>query len=405
MNRRLRIAFVHPELGIGGAERLVLDAATCLEQAGHRVTLYTAHHDPCASDDGAARRLEIRSYGGFLPVHVLHRLRAPCNIVLTCYVATRLAFSRERFDVIFCDLVSATIPVLKLFTNARIIYYCHYPDRLLAPRRDGLYRWYRMPLDRLEEATTGMADRVLVNSRFTAATFRQTFARLAGREPDVVYPGVDVALYSAPPRESDGHEISILSLNRYERAKNVRLALEAFAAMRERLPGELFARVRLTVAGGFDARRRECHETLAELEGLTDSLALRGQVTFLKSLSEAQRLELLARCRCVAHTAEREHFGYVPVEAMAAGRPVVAVNNGGPAETVLDGVTGLLCPPTKEAFAAAIARMVADERTAQSMGRAAREHVTNNFSRERFATRLEEIIRDLADGGPARKHA
>ncbi|KAL4262177.1 Alpha-1,3/1,6-mannosyltransferase ALG2, partial [Pleurotus pulmonarius] len=42
----LRIAFLHPDLGIGGAERLVVDAALGLQNLGHRVDVYTSHHDP-----------------------------------------------------------------------------------------------------------------------------------------------------------------------------------------------------------------------------------------------------------------------------------------------------------------------------------------------------------------------
>ena len=404
MSRLLRIAFLHPELGIGGAERLVIDAAYGLEQAGHRVTIFTSRNDPRAFDGALRRTLDIRSYGGFLPLHIGNHLRVPCNVLRTGYVALRLGSSRERFDVIFCDLVSAPIPLLKLLSGARIVFYCHYPDRLLAPSGGALYRLYRMPLDWLEEVTTGMADRVMVNSRFTAAIFRHTFARLADRELDIVYPGVDAGDYRAEEIGRNGGEVVILSLNRYERTKNVRLAVQALGAMRDRVAPEVFARVRLVVAGGFDERLSECHETLAELETLAERLGLRGQVTFLKSLSEPERIELLARCRCVAHTFEREHFGYVPVEAMAAGRPVVAVNAGGPAETVIDGVTGYLCPPTKEAFAVALARLVEDDAAARAMGRAAREHVTRNFSRQMFAARLEEIIRAVT-GGAARGRA
>ena len=53
----MRIAFVHPDLGIGGAERLVVDAAVALQQRGHTVDMYTSHHDAghCFSEtrDGA----------------------------------------------------------------------------------------------------------------------------------------------------------------------------------------------------------------------------------------------------------------------------------------------------------------------------------------------------------------
>lgn len=42
----LRIGFIHPDLGIGGAERLVVDAAVSLQQRGHEVILFTSRHDP-----------------------------------------------------------------------------------------------------------------------------------------------------------------------------------------------------------------------------------------------------------------------------------------------------------------------------------------------------------------------
>ena len=46
-----------------------------------------------------------------------------------------------------------------------------------------------------------------------------------------------------------------------------------------------------------------------------------------------------------------EHFGIVPIEAMYCRLPVVAVNDGGPTETVVDGLTGFLCQPNPESFA------------------------------------------------------
>ena len=44
--KKLHVAFVHPDLGIGGAERLVVDAAVGLQSLGHSVVMYTSHHDP-----------------------------------------------------------------------------------------------------------------------------------------------------------------------------------------------------------------------------------------------------------------------------------------------------------------------------------------------------------------------
>lgn len=78
------------------------------------------------------------------------------------------------------------------------------------------------------------------------------------------------------------------------------------------------------------------------------------QVRFLPSFSDQQRSALLAACVALLYTPVNEHFGIVPLEAMAAGRPVVACDSGGPRESVLHGQTGFLCRPTPASFAAAM---------------------------------------------------
>jgi alpha-1,3/alpha-1,6-mannosyltransferase len=392
LERPLNIAFIHPDLGIGGAERLVVDAAVHLGAAGHRVALFTAHHDQtrCFEEtiDGS---VDVRVHGRFIPLHLGQRLRAPLAIARMHYLAARLAMGRDRFDVIFCDLVPHAIAALRLLTSAKIIFYCHFPDQLVAPQRGGWYRWYRAPIDRLEEVTTGMAHRIVVNSEYTAAAFRRAFPRLSGCSLEVLYPGVDMARYdqTEDPARPNGGQITILSIGRYERAKNVRLAI---AALRARLPLELFDRVELVVASGFDERLAENRETLADLQALARELDLEQQVVFLKSVPRKELLALVSRCLCVVHAAAGEHFGYVPIEAMAGGRPVVVTNSGGPKETVVEGVTGFVRPPTAQAFAEALARLIVDPAAARTMGRAGREHVVARFSRRAFGLGLDRLL-------------
>ena len=131
--------------------------------------------------------------------------------------------------------------------------------------------------------------------------------------------------------------------------------------------------LRLVIAGGYDAGFREQRETAAALERLARRFEVADRVVLRRSPSEHERRALLSECRCVVYTPEDEHFGYVPVEAMAAGRPVVAVNRGGPAETIVHGETGLLC-----------------------MGRAGRAHVAERFSRAAFGRRFEAVLTEVA---------
>jgi alpha-1,3/alpha-1,6-mannosyltransferase len=388
---------MHPDLGLGGAERLVVDAAVALGEAGHRVTVLTGHHDRRqAFPETTDGTLDVRVAGRFVPAHVGQRLRAPCAIARMACLAVASARLPDRPDVVFCDLVAHVVPLVRRLHRVPVVFYCHYPDRLLAPRREGVYRWYRAPIDRLEQVGLAQADRVLVNSRFTATRLRQAFPELRGLEPVVLHPGVaPMACPDLSPDPGAG-PILLLCIGRYDPQKNLGLAVAAVAGLREHLSPAAFDTVRLVVAGGYDRRLREQRDTLQMLEALVRRLGLEHHVTLRSSLTEGERRELLSACRCVVYTPEDEHFGYVPVEAMAAGRPVIAVNSGGPAETVVHGSTGLLCPPRPDAFAAALARVLGDPAAAAAMGQAGRVRVRERFSRLAFARGLEAILGQVA---------
>ena len=140
-----------------------------LRSRGHEVELYTAHHDPshCFAEtkDGS---LKVYCAGDWLPRNFLGKGYAFFAYLRMIYVAFYLVFFGMRHcDVIFCDLISACIPVLYC-SRAKIIFYCHFPDQLLTKRTTLSKSLYRWPIDALEEWTTGLADIVLVNSEFTA---------------------------------------------------------------------------------------------------------------------------------------------------------------------------------------------------------------------------------------------
>lgn len=402
-NRKLHIAFLHPELGIGGAERLVVDAAVELQQRGHAVTVFTARHykDYCFKETRKGH-MDIRVRGKFIPPHIANRLRAPCSVARMAYVTLAMALSECTYDIVFCDLVPHIIPLIRLVSSAKIIYYCHYPDMLLTPVRKVIYSLYRYPIDRMEELGLGMADCILVNSEFTAGVLRRTFPRLDTKRVDILYPGVDLYRYSGDmtkpaslPEATDADSKIVLSLNRYNPGKNLNLAIESFRALKGIVPSETFKQMRLVFAGAFDERLPESRETLKHLKELAETFDLREQVIFLRSLTDAEINWLLNHCLCLVYTSINEHFGIGVVEAMAAGCAVAAVNQGGPLETVENGVTGILCDPAPAAFADAIARIAADPAAAERMGREGRQRAASEFSRAAFGDRLNSIIGDI----------
>ena len=77
-------------------------------------------------------------------------------------------------------------------------------------------------------------------------------------------------------------------------------------------------------------------------------------VLFRTSISSDEREEILQHATALLYTPDHEHFGIVPIEAMNDGTPVIAVNSGGPKETILHGMTGFLCSQQAESFSAAM---------------------------------------------------
>ncbi|XP_049752614.1 alpha-1,3/1,6-mannosyltransferase ALG2 [Elephas maximus indicus] len=400
------VLFLHPDLGVGGAERLVLDAALALRARGCDVQIWTAHYDPghCFSE---SRELPVHCAGDWLPRSLGWggRGAALCAYVRMVYLALYvLLCSGVEFDVVVCDQVSACIPVLRLARRRKkILFYCHFPDLLLTKRDSFLKRLYRAPIDWVEEYTTGMADCIVVNSQFTANVFKNTFKTLSHIDPDVLYPSLNVTGFdSAVPEKLDDlvpkeKKFLFLSINRYERKKNLKLALEALVELRGRLTSQDWDRVHLIMAGGYDVRVLENVEHYQELKNMVRQSDLGQHVTFLRSFSDKQKISLLHSCTCVLYTPSNEHFGLVPLEAMYMQCPVIAINSGGPLESILHSVTGFLCEPDPVHFSEAMEKFIHKPSLKATMGLAGRARVKEKFSFEAFAERLYQYVTRLPE--------
>ncbi|KAM1278701.1 hypothetical protein ACFX15_030308 [Malus domestica] len=111
------------------------------------------------------------------------------------------------------------------------------------------------------------------------------------------------------------------------------------------------------------------------------------QVNFITSCSTAERNALLSQCLCVLYMPRDEHFGIVPLEAMAVHLPVIACNSGAPVETMKNGETGFLCDCNPREFSLAMAKLITGLQMAQ------RRHVTKSFSTKIFRQHLNVFLK------------
>ena len=192
-----------------------------------------------------------------------------------------------------------------------------------------------------------------------------------------------------------------LSINRYERKKDLKLAIKSMASLREKLLAKgsndsLWSSCHLILAGGYDKRLGENINHYAELKELCKSLNLEESVSFMRSINDKQKITLLTKtANCLIYTPTNEHFGIVPVEAMYCHKPVIAVSSGGPLETVVDGKTGFLVKSEPQEFSEKMLILLKNSKADnQKLSDQSHAHVVKNFSFQAFKQKLDLIIKD-----------
>ncbi len=288
----------------------------------------------------------------------------------------------ECLDLDDVDLVLSTshCAAKSVVPTGRAVHvcYCHSPmryawdqfDAYFGPERIGrarsaLARPVMGWLARWDRATAGRVHRYVANSRFVAARV----GRYYNRRADVLYPPVDTQFFTPGDAPPGPYFLVVSALVPYKRL-HVALA----AADKLHVP--------LKVVGtGPDLAR------LRAMAGPT--------VEFLGSVDPGRLRELYRRAQAVVLPAE-EDFGIAPVESMACGRPVVALNRGGATESVEPGITGwLVDAATAEAFADGM-RMAQSHRLDPGL-LAAR---ASRFAEPRFERELAALIRSSLAAGP-----
>lgn len=427
-----KVAFIHPDLGIGGAERLVVDAAVGLQEVGCVVKVYTSHCDRSHCFEEVSNEiLDVEVYGDFFPTNIFKKFHILFAILRQFYLALVLVFTGEikKYDYFVVDQLSFCIPILRLFgrPESRILFYCHFPDQLLVQKGSFLKKIYRLPFDMVEEWTTGISDRVVVNSNFTKGVFHSTFKSLASVSTGVIYPCVDLSSSVDNEEDKDVSRLVknyfkdhryFISVNRYERKKNVDLAIRAFAKFRNNLGNMKANKPILVVAGGYDIRVRENVEYLADLEQLAKLLGLetstfKGQlndssdsqakpdVVFLLSIKTSLKKALIKNSELLLYTPSFEHFGIVPVESMLYKTPVLAANNGGPLESIvtydsgnIDTATGYTEDPIETKWADIITlHYTSDGAYKEKMGTNGYNRVEQIFLRREMSQQFYENLK------------
>jgi glycosyltransferase involved in cell wall biosynthesis len=356
MNKPLKIALVHEYLTrLGGAERVLKELTEIYPEAD----IYTLLYDEKKVGKVFPRNKVFASFVNTFPDWIKSQVK---------FLAPLLPSAVESFDLSQYDLIisSSNSFAKGVITKPQVIHicYCHAPTTFVwngfhqyrAQQKKGpLMNFFILLLTHyLRQWDRQAADRVdcfIANSQLTQSRIKKYYRK----DSTVIYPPVDVERIS-PQSEHQDYFLIVSQLTPY---KNIDIAVEAFNKIK--LP--------LVIIG--DGPERERLTKLAE-----PNIEIKG------FLDDATIVEYYQNCRGFIF-AGSDDFGIAPVEAMAAGKPVLALREGGALETIIEGKTGeFFDAPIVELLADGVRRLMDNTYDSEYISQYAQQYSTQRFVSE-----------------------
>jgi glycosyltransferase involved in cell wall biosynthesis len=360
-NRLLRILHIDPERRWGGGEAQVLGLLNYLAYKGHQNHLLTHPQgklwERCRGLDVQTLPFVVRNDLDVRPIWRLRQL-----------------IRRQAYDIV----------------------------HLHTKRAHALSMWLPRAQPGPKYVVTRRMDYPELNNRYTRLLYNRCVdgvvvisrpivqllvdAGVDERRIRLIHSGIDVTQFATRICAGRSAQTPIIGcIAVLEQRKGHRFLLEALAWLKAR-----GVKLRCVLAGEGPERPL--------LEKMAVRLGLHQEVVFSGFIDDTPAF--LADVDVFVLPSLYEGLGVAALEAMAAGKPVVASEVGGLAELIKDGITGLLTPPRDvQALGAAIAKLVENPNLARALGQRASIHVREHFAVERMAARNEAYYYELLDAG------
>lgn len=357
----MKIAIFHDYFSfIGGGEKVVLTLARHL-----KADIITTHVDRSLISKMGFEDVSIISLGKPVSIPPLKQIHATFKFAF-CNFSGKYDFyifsgnwahhasRHHRPNLMYC------------YTPVRVFYDMN--GEFLASRSNPVTRiaakmWINVHRFFYEKSISRVETIVSISDNVSARV-----TKYLGRDSTVIYPPCDTSRFGC-----SGDEGFWLSVNRIYPEKRIELQVEAFRKMPEE---------RLVIIGNSGKGDHSAIYAKQIRGNLPDNVSLVSDIT------EDELAGYYSRCRGLITTAANEDFGMTAVEAMASGKPVIAVREGGYIESVIDGKTGVLIDSNAYALIRAIKSMPSD----LSVFHDACVEQSRKFDVSNFLSRMDSII-------------
>lgn len=405
MNRKqLKIAVFH-NLPSGGAKRSLYTYVNYLTQQGHIVDVFipeTANEEYLPLDSVANNlikyevkpsffREKIYSIFSYVPAIIK---RVSVNNVMKTEQKIAEDLNDSSYDIVYCEQDQFTMtPIIFKYLTKPSIYYCQQPIRneqilkqinnqktkagifnhpLIRPFSDMFVNYvetrdYERDMEFAEYSTN-----LLANSYYS----HENILRQYGKNALVSYIGVDNKKFIPLNLKRDNY---VLSVGTCIPPKGYDFIIRSISHIPEDIRPEL-----VIVGNSSDELWVDYLRKLAEEKNV--------DLDILTMISDDELIQLYNKAKLVVYAPYLEPFGYIPLEAMACGTPVVGVKEGGLRESILHNKTGLLTQRNEKDFANAVIKLLKDEELWNKLSSTGIKYIESVWTLEKAGERLLEHI-------------
>jgi len=362
---KVRVLHVIPNFGPGGAERLLVNLLEEFDRERFQVAAVSLY-----PETGTILEREIREKG--LEVYYFNKHKGP-----------DLRMIRELWHI-FRDFRPDVVHTHRYVLRYTLLpaFFCHIPVQVHT-----VHNVAQKEVDRVGKFVHWLAFRwagvVPVSiSQEVAVTVRNLYGK--NIETPVIYNGIPTGRFFAySNRKDENNNIILLHVGRFSPQKNHKLLIEAFALVVKEC-----SKLRLWLVGDGELK--------SDIEKLVVQKGLQSYVSFLGIRADVA--ELLGQCDIFVLPSDWEGVPLTILEAMAAGKPVIATAVGGVPELVKDGETGILIPPQDpQALVQAILKLATNSELGEQMGQTGQKRAQEQFDISRTAREYESLYLELLE--------
>ena len=379
LTKKIRVAFISHSSKMFGSERSLLLLLKNINRNNFEPIVMLQGKGTLRDE---IHRLKIKTYSFKFPWWLKEKIdifRIFYYSILEILAVIRLYFivKKEKVDVIYTNTLTIfSGSILSFFTKIPNIWHI----REVVSKKRSLNFLY-LPLTLLFKLVYWLADKIIVNSRYTGSQFPKMDSCEKIR---VIYNSLSTREYQNIERKNSlSPNWNICVIGALHKGKAQDDAILAVDKARIDIPN-----IKLLIVGTGTLKYERY------LKMLVNKLKLNENIEFMGYRNDIPNV--LSLCNVLISPALNEAFGRVAIEAMASGIPVIGVEEGGISEIIEDSKTGYLVPPKKtDMIAEKLVYLFRHPDIAEEFGKAGKKVVKEKFSLGRYICGIENIILEV----------